>query len=1074
MRGNEGIFPTFRFEKTKEGFSIFRSLFKFVWFLVKWGLVPGVIAAAIAIPYLYRQIDEGIRSEVEGRFASHYSGLSVRVRSAARVEGRGVEVRGLSIREPGVEGNGDALVEFEELFIECETDLGEWIKKRNICARRITLRRPTFRATLRQDGSWSIQKLLPLPNWSETPPEFIVENGTIEVIDETKSPASTLTFQELNLKIVHRPEPETGKLIPELEGTATGDHLHSISFCGKFDKLSESWSLGGVVENVDISNELGRSLPGIRRDQWDPLKGFRGYAGMTFQCSANGPGQPVRFQVAGHIKEGRLDDPRAPLPLTKIRARFCATNEGLSVESFLAKHGQTDVSLSCYRLGYGEDSLWSIETRFKGLELNHQIMVGLPEEAQKNWRKYWPSGRIDIHAKLTTDGRSIDPSRIDATVSCRDISFCYSKFPYRLKRGIGEIRLRDNRLTMNLSTYGTGEQPIRITSQIQSPMEKPFGWTRIEGLAIPVDKPLLDALDPKYRSIVESFNPHGYVDVRLFLERKEPEGPLTKQITLDLLDGSIRFRKFPYPLEKFKGKIERFADGSWLFSQLQGKRGAAEVRLAGQMVPAGEGQKLTLSIAGNRVSLDEDLRKALPLSMQKVWGNLNPKGVIDLKADLGWEIGSRQFDLNVVIDPQTQTTSIEPTAFPYQLEKLQGQWIFEKRTGRVHCDRFRASHGQVTIAGAGYSEFSPNGMWRLHLRDLSVDRLRFDQELIQALPGRLRKGLFELKPNGPMSLHHSSFDISRNLTSTEMPQAAWDMQICFQQASLDCGIKAENMYGNLALKGDFDGNRFWSRGELDVDSLTFKGLQFTNLRGPIWIDNKKTLFGNWVANQEKNGNQPQAMTAELLGGTVKADGWVSYEGTPQFVFDADLLQADLTEAAKTAMPGVQKIKGRIGANLSLHGIGRTVHGLGGKGSIWLRDADIYELPVMISLLKILRIQQPDTTAFSRADMNFAVKGPHIYFPKIDFNGDAISLVGQGEMDFQSGLDLSFYSVVGRNEMRLPILSPLLGEASRQAMTVRVTGTVQDPKTSREVLPGVRQALEQLEAELQGLPESIQR
>ena len=96
------------------------------------------------------------------------------------------------------------------------------------------------------------------------------------------------------------------------------------------------------------------------------------------------------------------------------------------------------------------------------------------------------------------------------------------------------------------------------------------------------------------------------------------------------------------------------------------------------------------------------------------------------------------------------------------------------------------------------------------------------------------------------------------------------------------------------------------------------------------------------------------------------------------------------------MPGQQDLRGRLGADVELWGQGLTVHGLGGRGRIWLREADVYELPVMVSLLKILSIREPNRTAFSSADMRFTISGPHVYLRPINFNGDAISLLGQGQ------------------------------------------------------------------------------
>jgi hypothetical protein len=67
-------------------------------------LLAAIIGVVMAVPYLYRRVDEQIRRRLEEKLAQHYTGLKVKVDSAHLVEGEGIEVRGLSLLEPGVEG----------------------------------------------------------------------------------------------------------------------------------------------------------------------------------------------------------------------------------------------------------------------------------------------------------------------------------------------------------------------------------------------------------------------------------------------------------------------------------------------------------------------------------------------------------------------------------------------------------------------------------------------------------------------------------------------------------------------------------------------------------------------------------------------------------------------------------------------------------------------------------------------------------------------------------------------------------------------------------------------------------
>ena len=72
----------------------------------------------------------------------------------------------------------------------------------------------------------------------------------------------------------------------------------------------------------------------------------------------------------------------------------------------------------------------------------------------------------------------------------------------------------------------------------------------------------------------------------------------------------------------------------------------------------------------------------------------------------------------------------------------------------------------------------------------------------------------------------------------------------------------------------------------------------------------------------------------------------------------------------------------------------------------------------------------------------------MFFDKLEFWGDAISISGKGEMDFDQNLDLQFYTAVGREGFRIHEISPLLGVASQQLLVIDVKGTTSDPKVKK--------------------------
>ena len=217
------------------------------------------------------------------------------------------------------------------------------------------------------------------------------------------------------------------------------------------------------------------------------------------------------------------------------------------------------------------------------------------------------------------------------------------------------------------------------------------------------------------------------------------------------------------------------------------------------------------------------------------------------------------------------------------------------------------------------------------------------------------------------------------------------------------------------------------RGELALDSLTCRDRQFTQVLGPFWIDDQVAMFGSWVAwhdNQTCRGaRRPtplRPVTAKVFGGALDGDGWMSFGSQPRYNVRANLVNADL--ATRRELAGNNRnLRGRIDGDVVLQGFGHNRTALGGHGNLHLHDADIYELPVMISMLKILSIKAPDPNAFSQSDINFHIEGEHVYFDKLDFKGDAISLLGKGEMNFQGDTHMVLAATVGHADAGLPAL-----------------------------------------------------
>jgi hypothetical protein len=1050
-------------------------------------------------------------------FAGHYSSLMVSIRSAELVEGEGIVIRGLKIVEPGTKGPLAEVIHLDEVLLVCQTDLQHLVAG-DPSVSRVVVRRPTLRVTCRPDGSWSAARLLPLPRFNARPPVVTIENGTVEISDPQRIPPSTYTLRDINLTMAPldapqpapRSQPPNGQgpaepghaaAAPEQEShvrslkmTLTGDHLRRMEVEGRIDLHAMECVLKGSIENLEISPEFRDALPEEFAERLAVLGALRGEATLTFDVDhRDATGEPTKFEVSGRLSRGRLNDPRLPYPLTDVRAFFRLNNDGMTIDNLFARNGQSTVRLSCRRSGHGAKSPLALDVEVRHLDLNRGLLdiPGMPDALRDQWDRYRPFGQIHADLKVEYDGRTWHP---EASVQCLDVSFTHHKFPYRLDHGRGSLELKNDVLKLNLEAYG-GTQPIRLAAEVLRPGPGWTGWFEAKGDDLPLDKKLFDALNDQSHRVVASLNPNGTVGFLFRMWVDEPGQPPHKQIVIGLNRCTMCYERFPYPLANIRGTLEG-QDGRWTFRDLEGTSDSARVTCEGHLLPISESaaaaagvppsedqsaaKELLLRMTVADLALDEKLRDALAANVQRLWNDLQPQGRVDLKdLEVRHVTGQRQAGVTFRAEPRGDTASIEPVYFPYRLEKLHGAMVFGN--GHVQLENLRAEHGHVNLSAGGTCDFGPDGNWHLVLDGISVDRLRLDRELIKIMPEQMKRAFTTLNAEGPVDLR-GRWEFQRGGSPDDPLRSAWNLDVSFAGTSIQNGIKLENLHGGVTLIGGFDGRDFHSYGELAVDSATYRDLQFTQVTGPLWIDGRQVLFGSYADRQRNEYDavtldgairpaprrRLRPVTGRIFNGTVYGNAWIALGTEPQYGLRATLADADLGRIAQELIPGQQNLRGKIVATLDLRGTGRSVNTLAGQGNVHVRDADLYELPVMIALLKVLNLRRPDTNAFSAGDVNYRIAGSHIYFDRLVFNGDAISLEGNGEADFQGDIAMNFHPVLGREDRKVVVLKELLGGAGQEFMLIRVSGTLQDPRTEKEVFPTVNQALQQLTVGSQGL------
>lgn len=1053
---------------------------------------------------MYLHLDDQICRHVERLFANHYKRLVVDIGSARYKQGQGIFVNNLSLFEPRDGARPQPMLSVDELFLASDARLDEVLSGKPR-VKQIVVRRPRLRAVRQPDGCWSVAVLVPLPKFSDDAPQVSIEDATLLLEDAAHQVVAPLSLRGIDVKLTPaRRAPNAVNNAPgalELTGTVSGAPARELTVSGTISPETGAFDLEIDIRGLEVSPELVAAFPGALHEQ---LGGFEFYASADATIHVARPERPdarLAWSATVSVARGRLGHPLLPQPVTELAARIKADQSQLAVQQLTGKFGAADILLACNRTGWSAQAPLGISAKVTNLAVGDDLQSVLPAPLEQLRQRFQPQGVVDAEIQATYDGREWRP---DLTAHCRDMVLTDAeKFPYPVEAANGTVSLARSPATgatqLNLDLTGLGGgRPIRIVAQLDhlslpkiqlgaggaggavafgedapsayrvrqagaervvDPTTRPTGWVEVSGSGISVDPQLLAALPPRAQVFIRSLHPQGLIDFRWRFARLNPAA-LQGDTSLDLklVDCAIQFEKFPYPLEQVRGSVTA-QNGHYTLSDLVGRdrQGSAVVTLHGEADASDAGLALALALRGTNIPLDDNLKLALSAPVQQVWSELRPQGRINFLADVRRALGQEKPVIRVELQPQERSVSVEPTFFPYRFERVDGRAIVTD--GRVDLQQLRGVHGRSLFTANGIWQGAPTG-WQLELTNINADRLTFDTDLLRAAPPGVQKVIDRIRPTGDFNAFNSTFRFVRR---GENPQivSQWDVQLAFHQASLRGDLPLGNLTGGIQLKGSNDGANVSSYGELAIDSLIWNDVQFTKLRGPFWTDSQVCYLGRQAS--ARLAQTPLPITADVFGGTIAADIVLQHAGQPNYNADISIGAVDLGRFARERLGGPNDLTGNVSGKLALASAGRSIYALTGKGDLHVVDANIYQLPPLVAMLKVLRNRSPDTTAFNRCDAQFDIRGEHIHFNQLNLLGDAVSLYGRGETNFDRRLDLTFYTLLGPADLPIPLWKTVAGHLSEQGLQLKVDGTWDNPQIHREAFPMVNQMLGQIQA-----------
>jgi len=341
-----------------------------------------------------------------------------------------------------------------------------------------------------------------------------------------------------------------------------------------------------------------------------------------------------------------------PYALTNLKGHVSVKKRNVSIEKLVSKFGESVIEIRGNITDMGPDAGIDLTIGARNIALDERLKGALPASYGRVWDSFRPSGRINVFAGINRNEGKNQKVRKTIEVQCLGDGLLYDKFPYPLENITGQLVFKDDMLiAKDLSSEMAGGPAVRISGLIQNLAGECSLGVSITGRNVPLNDKLKNALSGENREIWDSFNPEGVVDVSCRLD-KQKNKPLRMILSVESINSSICYDRFPLPVTDITGEV-RFDEGIVKLYSLKGRHGKTLLRLGGQIDSIGTGSGIKLTISAEGLSLDDELKGAIPDEFAGLYEKFEPSGVVDLSASLYFvpvEGGTKRLDFTADLE----------------------------------------------------------------------------------------------------------------------------------------------------------------------------------------------------------------------------------------------------------------------------------------------------------------------------------------------------------------------------------------------------------------------------------------
>lgn len=777
-----------------------------------------------------------------------------------------------------------------------------------------------------------------------------------------------------------------------------------------------------AINNLSLDQRLFQALPVGIQETWSKL----GLSGLVdAEASIGFDGKRWTPKIIVHARNAGLEADFFPYPIRNITGDFVYENDAV-VASQLTGIAADQTIKGSLTLTRAQPRWWMDlklaadgpividETLLKSLSPRNGPESGI----HKFILSLHPTGTVHLKQGhfIRTAARPDSISRsLELTFS--ECSIKYDGFKYPISDVQGEAILDNDVLLLKDFTGRNDGARIHGEGMCESRNSNLESFQLFfKGYNVGLDEELQFALPKSVRGLWDQLQPSGVLDqVAVNVQRGHASAPLDLRVELIEKEDpdsqaakavSIRPISLPYQVNDIACNIV-YRPGSIDIHSLSGKHDISRLQTEGKCLLHSDGtwDGMLEWLPKTRLNVDQTLLNCLPQSLKDPLLRLDFRGPVSI----------------------TGTTRVSSPST--DVESIVRDWDVELQIedGRLGGGGIASGiRGSVTLAGEN-TPLGPVAFGMLGLDALAV------------------KGVAVTGVQGPFAFNRQEMLFGRDAS------AAWQTK------------------GNQRSFGSGQSPVAIDQGVLNANYLapTRSGganhVALSSYRGPLRELISQRIDSRIDAIQRNQNNGPinpnlvrpaqdvppldifdSDIRARTLSSTVFVSGVEPFDGLQRSKYRLRLVNTDFHGFLLDLGESNTQASGELTMECDLQGALTNTTSLEGQGRAWLRKADLYELPAMIRLFRLLSVS-PDQGAFDSADVHFGIDGDRLPVHELVLDGKIVSMKGSGWVNLRRELHLDMFATVGSKSLAGVIFRPISSSKAARLWQIEINGTTTDPQ-----------------------------